>query len=181
MSRVQTDNSYFSEKVEFRLRFLKKNRSYKILDAYGGNGTIWKSIKLQTPTNFIDILSLDIKVTSKADLIGDNVKYLGGLDLKKFDIIDLDAYGVPYMQLREIFRKKIKGIEIFITFIQSVYGKLPYGMLEELGFKRSMFSKCSTLFNRNGIEKLKHYLAKHGIKKMSYICLNNKYYIHIKT
>jgi hypothetical protein len=102
------------------------------------------------------------------------------MNLDKYDIIDLDAYGVPFRQLEVIFRKKYRGI-LFVTFIQNIFGALPVRMLTKIGYTKNMIKKCPTLFNRNGIEKFKQYLAINDIKKVIIINKNNKKYIYIPS
>jgi hypothetical protein len=93
-------------------------------------------------------------------------------------VIDADAYGVPYKQLKEIFKKKFKGI-LFVTYIQSMYGKLPSAMLYELGYTKTMLQKIPTIFNTNGIEKFKAWLSLYGIKNILRISYNRKHYLAI--
>lgn len=139
---------------------------------------IWKEIKKKSNRN-INVVGID-RISYGSTLKGDNVKYLKGMNLDKYDIIDLDAYGVPFRQLEIIFKKKYKGI-LFITFVQSIFGRLPVRMLEKIGYTRNMIKKCPTLFNRNGIEKFKQYLAINGIKRIIIINKNNKKYLYIPS
>jgi len=95
------------------------------------------------------------------------MKYLPGLDLNRFDVVDLDAYGIPYPQLRQLFRTKLKHrMVIFVTFIQSLYGQMPAGLLSDLGFTRTMIQKCPSLFNRRGFDKIKGWLANRGVREL---------------
>ena len=174
--QIKTDNSYISTKINLRINHLPNKKSIKVLDCFAGRSRIWKEIKERSFKN-INVIGID-RITYGSTLKGDNIKYLKGMNLNKYDIIDLDAYGVPFRQLEIIFRKKYKGI-LFITFIQSIFGRLPVRMLEKIGYTRKMIKKCPTIFNRNGIEKFKQYLAINGIKKIIIINKNNKKYIYI--
>jgi hypothetical protein len=174
--RIKTDNSYFITKVNLRLRHLPKKDEIKVLDCFAGESKIWKSIK-KTTNKRINVIGIDKKKYNNT-LKGDNVKYLKALNLNKYDVIDLDAYGIPFKQLEIIFQKKYKG-KVFITFIQSIFGQLPEEMLLNLGYTKSMIKKCPTLFNLNGLEKFKLYLAKRGIKRIYSITKKyNKHYIY---
>lgn len=134
MSNRQTDNSFFIDKVNLRLRHLPGKQSIRVLDAYGGDGRIWNKIKTMTDKK-IEVLRIDHKDTSRGVYLkGDNVKYLKSLDLVKYDVIDLDAYGVPYTQLEAVFdclSGKIYNHEIicYVTFIQTMLGSLPRKLL----------------------------------------------------
>lgn len=174
--RIKTDNSYLNSKVNLRMNHLPNKKSIKVLDCFAGKSIIWKEIKRKSDKD-INVIGID-KVSYGSTLRGDNIKYLKGMDLNKYDIIDLDAYGVPFRQLEIIFQKRYRGIS-FITFVQSIFGRLPVRMLEKIGYTREMIKKCPTLFNRNGIEKFKQYLAMNDIKKITIIEKNNKRYLYI--
>jgi len=175
---IRTDNSYLNTKINLRMNHLPDRKNIKVLDCFAGRSRIWKEIKKKSNRN-INVVGID-RISYGSTLKGDNVKYLKGMNLDKYDIIDLDAYGVPFRQLEIIFKKKYKGI-LFITFVQSIFGRLPVRMLEKIGYTRNMIKKCPTLFNRNGIEKFKQYLAINGIKRIIIINKNNKKYLYIPS
>jgi len=175
---IKTDNSYLNTKINLRMNHLPDGKNIKVLDCFAGRSRIWKEIKKKSNRN-INVVGID-RISYGSTLKGDNVKYLKGMNLDKYDIIDLDAYGVPFRQLEIIFKKKYKGI-LFITFVQSIFGRLPVRMLEKIGYTRNMIKKCPTLFNRNGIEKFKQYLAINGIKRIIIINKNNKKYLYIPS
>ena len=176
--QIKTDNSYLNSKINLRVNHLPDQQSIKVLDCFAGRSRIWKEINKKSNKD-INVVGID-RISYGSTLRGDNIKYLKGMNLNKYDIIDLDAYGVPFRQLEIVFQKKYKGI-LFITFIQSIFGRLPVRMLEKIGYTRKMIKKCPTLFNRNGIEKFKQYLAINGIKKITIINKNNKKYLYIPS
>jgi len=176
--QIKTDNSYLNSKINLRVNHLPDQQSIKVLDCFAGRSRIWKEIKKKSNKN-INVVGID-RISYGSTLKGDNVKYLKGMNLDKYDIIDLDAYGVPFKQLEIIFKKKYKGI-LFVTFVQSIFGRLPVRMLTKIGYTKNMIRKCPTLFNRNGIEKFKQYLAINGIKKIIIINKNNKKYLYIPS
>lgn len=161
MGRTKVDSTYFSEKVFIRISALPDKKDITILDCFAGTGKLWNEVKRQTDKN-ISIIQIDEKETQNIDLVGDNVKYLKSLDLSKFDIIDLDAYGTPFAQLEIIFNKKYKGI-VIVTVILKIMGGLHHKMLNELGYTNKMIKKCKSLFYKNGIEKVKKYLFNKGV------------------
>lgn len=182
MSKVQTktDNSFLIDKVELRKKFIPNKDNVKILNCYGGDNEIWKRIEKEISAN-LDITNIDIKEkNNKAYLQGDNAKFLESLNLDVYDIIDLDAYGVPYQQLKTIFKKKYKGI-VFITFIQSVMGSLPNGILNDFGYTKTMLKKCRTIFYKRGVDIMMHFLAINGIRKITYKYANRKLYGYFTT
>lgn len=180
----QTDNSHLQAKVKLRLAHLPDKPEIRVLDAFHGQGLIWEYIAGRTSKK-INITGIEKKsISDDFVLFGDNKKFLPSMPLEKFDIIDLDAYGVPFDQLEHIFdydrRKKIHH-GIFVTFIQSIYGRLPLGLLRRLGYSEKMVSKIPVLFDRNGIEKFKAYLGLMGISRIFIKSLGKKYYLFFET
>jgi len=167
MNSARTDSSFFETKVKLRLDNLPK-APVNVLDCFAGSGRIWRTIRKRLGRADVNVLSIDQKKNaSGVYLAGDNVKFLAALDLGKFNVIDLDAWGVPFEQLEVIFaaRPRPQAV-VFVTFIQSVFGRLPAAMLEKIGYSRAMLAKCPTLFNRHGLEKFKGYLAQNGVEKI---------------
>lgn len=157
---MKTDNSYFEEKVQLRLDCIKNKKIISVLDCFSGTGKLWQSVKNKSKCK-ISIVGIE-KEPGKNNMAlpGDNLKYLKSIDLSKFDIIDLDAYGIPVAQLNILFDRNYKGT-VVVTAIQSMLGQLPKKMLHEIGYTKEMIDKIPTLFNRNGIDKLKNYLYLH--------------------
>ena len=172
MNNRKTDNSYINEKVKLRLDNLPDKKYIKVLDCYSGDGRIWNNIKTKTDKK-IDVMSIDTKSKNRVYIKTDNRKVLISINLDSFDIIDLDAYGVPFDQVEILFNKLYKGI-VFITFIQSGFGMLPKRLLYSLGFTKTMINKIPTLFNKNGFDKFCEYLSNKGIKKIQYYQTEDK-------
>lgn len=164
MKQVQTDNSYFADKVFLRLNHLPVEKEITVLDCFSGNGTIWNEVKRRTDKK-ITILRIEKESRKGIYLKGDNLKYLAGMDLNAFDIIDLDAYGVPFKQLQIIFEQRPKST-IFVTFIQTIYVQLPIELLTYSGYTLEMIQKIPSLFFRKAMEIMTGYLAKNGVKKI---------------
>lgn len=185
MSSRQTDNSFFTSKVNLRLRHLPDKQHIRVLDAFGGDGRIWKKIKRLTDKK-IDVLRIDRKDTSKGIYLrGENVKYLKSLDLTQYNVIDLDAYGTPYEQLEIVFdslstNKTNYDIVCFVTFIQTMLGALPRKLLYLLGYTKQMVEKIPTLFNKDGFEKLKRYLCQKGVRRINSMSSGRKHYLCFK-
>lgn len=172
---VRIDNSYLKLKADLRLKFLPQKKIINVLDCFCGMGVIWEEVSKNCKSE-INVIGIDKKKESKADLIGDNVKYLRSLDLSKYDVIDLDAYGIPFEQLEILFERKYNGL-LFITFI-TFYG-INFKLLNYLGFSNIMINKCKSIFFKNPFEKFKAYLYLKGIRKIYYYEIDKKYYIFI--
>ena len=163
---TKTDNSCLGDKLTIRINHLPDG-DLRVLDCFGGEGTIWERIEKVTGRN-IDCLPIDLKDNGRFRLPGDNLRFLKSLDLSKFNVIDLDAYGVPYKQLKTVFQSGYAGA-VFVTFIQSYVGELPHEMLIDIGFTQSMINKCRTLLFKHGFDKFCQWLALQGVTKITHI------------
>ncbi|MCP4178060.1 MAG: hypothetical protein GY756_09855 [bacterium] len=154
---------------------LKKKNLIKVLDCYAGNSELWNNLIL---IYNVDVLSIEKeRGKNKRALCGDNLKFLKSLNLGDYHIIDLDAYGIPYLQLLEIFKQKYKGY-VVVTAIQSMMGNLNQGLLENYGYSKKMISKCPTLFSRQFERIFFNFLAVNGVKKINIIRKNRKNYLY---
>lgn len=166
----------FAVKVELRERLIQDKDHYRILECFAGDGALWGALIKKYPSKKFEILRIDLKPDKKGVYLkGDNLKFIGGMDLRQFDLIDLDAYGSPYHQLDIVFKSGYKG-PVVCTAIQTMSGALPHGFLRELGYTPAMVKKCPTLFNLSGLDKMKEYLSLKGVKKLAYYSENRKNY-----
>lgn len=175
MAQTKTDNSHLEDKVNLRINHLPPG-DLRVLDCYSGKGTIWRTIKKRTGRN-IKTLPIDVRKDIGFHLAGDNLDFLTTLDLSRFDVIDLDAYGVPYAQLKILFERQFGGM-VFVTMIYAHMGQLPHGMLEEIGFTKEMIKKSPTLFCIHGWDYFKQWLAMNGVKDIFFYELADNYFKH---
>ena len=157
---VKTDNSYLADKVGLRVEHLPRKGEIRVLDCYAGTGRIWRAVKRRTGRD-IKVLAMD-KRPIGYHLPGDNLAWMSSINLSIFNVIDLDAYGVPYEQLKLLFDNGYKGI-VFVTFIQSIWGRMPKGMLIDVGFTEEMLEKAPSLCNARGWEYFQEWLSIHGV------------------
>jgi len=176
MSKVQTDNSNLSGKIQLRIESLPDKQNIKVLECFSGDSKMWNSVIKKTDKK-IQILRIDQKPDKNSIYLkGDNIKFLGLMSLDNYDIIDLDAYGIPFKQLEIIFKKDYRGI-VHVTCIQSIFGRINNNLLINLGYTKKMINKIPTIFMKNGALKLKKWLAKNGISKIRHITKNRKNYL----
>ena len=177
----KTDNSFLMAKVNLRLAHLPEKDTISVLDAFGGEGEIWREVEARTDKQ-IRILRIDQRNDVKGIYLqGDNRKFILNMALGEFDVIDLDAYGVCFDLLEYILKyDRFNGThhKIFLTYIRSFRpggggGQLPKKMLNKLGYTNAMIKKIPTLFARNEIEKLKAYLYIMGIRSIRF-----KHFLH---
>lgn len=174
---MKTDNSYFEQKVGLRIDSLPEKDVIYVLDCFAGTGKIWNEVKKRSKKN-IEVLSIEKESgKNKCALVGSNLKYLNVIDLSKFDIIDLDAYGIPYTQLNIIFKRSYNGI-IHVTAIQSGMGQLPTGLIKDIGYTPEMTQKIKSIFNTKGLDKLKNYLYLHGVQSIEGYFIDRKNYFY---
>lgn len=180
MSSQQTDNDPlgFHYKVRLRVMSLKDRTEVKVLDCYAGEGKVWAAVQEKVDCKII-VTRIEMKKGMLGlYLCGDNRKFLKTLDLSQYDIIDLDAYGVPFQQLEIILRRGYRGI-VHGTFIQTGFGKLPSGLLTSLGYSARMVKKCPTIFTRNGFDKWCKWLKIKGLRAILYLQIGRKFYFYI--
>lgn len=171
----KTNNSYLGNKVNLRINNLPEG-DIRVLDCYGGKGLIWKLVEEKTKRNIkrvgIDKINYDIGFY----LPGDNLDYLKSIDLSLYNVIDLDAYGVPTEQIITLFERKYSGT-VFVTFIQSIMGQMPHKILIDIGFSKQMIEKIPTLFGKRGWDYFLEWLSKKGIKKITHRSNKRKHYL----
>jgi|WetSurMetagenome_2_1015567.scaffolds.fasta_scaffold20719_3 hypothetical protein len=176
MNKAQIDNSHFDLKILLRLKAIKESglKEIKVLDAYSGDGRIWFEIAKHHGYK-ITLVRLDIKKDRRGIyLCGDNRKILSSLNLREFDFIDLDAYGVPYYQLKEVFRQQSQAV-IFVTYILKGLRTIARKLLNEIGYSTTMIEKIPTLFNSRPLDKMGQFLAQNGIDKIVGYFLENNF------
>lgn len=177
---MKTDNSHFSVKVLLREKAVQGMENPKVLECFSGKSRLWEEVKKRTGKE-IDITRIEKerKKCPYPHLQGDNLKFVLSMGLDRYDIIDLDAYGIPSDLIEVLSLKQYKGI-ICVTAIQSMQGRMPNTVLNALGYTDDMISKTPTLFSRKGLEKFLKYLYIKGIRKVSGYFFEKKYYFNCK-
>lgn len=135
---------------------------------------MWDCVRKTSGRTDIKRLAID-KEKRKCAVRGDNRKWLSGIDVSAFNVIDLDAYGVPFDQVNILFEKKYKGI-VFFTFIQSSMGMLPYKLLMVNGINKDMTKMCPTLFGQIGWQLWLDWLGMNGVKQVRHRSKDRKHY-----
>ncbi|NCU32487.1 MAG: hypothetical protein EOM23_06055 [Candidatus Moranbacteria bacterium] len=176
---MKTDNSHINEKIQLRLLAIKGLKTPRVLDCFSGTGKLWKEVN-KIAGKDIEVLGIEKeKGKNRKALQGDNLKYLPVIDLSLFDVVDLDAYGIPFKQIQILKKRDYHGI-IVVTCIQTGMGQLPNKLLEELGYTHEMTKKISSIFNYNGIEKIKNILYLYGCKYITGYFMGRKNYFLFK-
>jgi len=174
--KTNNDLSLINAKIQLRINSIEHLKGQiKVLELFGGEGILWNEVKKLTGKDIL-ILGIDKNKYKRVQLQGDNLKFIDSLNLQEFDVIDADAWGSPFYQVEKIFSKNYKGI-VHCTFIQTMMGGLSKEMLLRLGYTETMLSKIKSVFNKNGIEKFKNYLAQNGVTEINIVTDNKKNYL----
>jgi hypothetical protein len=175
MALTKTDNAYLRDKLQLRADHLPSG-DIRVLDCFCGKGILWAGVEKMTNRK---ITTLPIDTRDDIDffhLAGNNSDFLTTLNLSKFNVIDLDAYGVPYEQLKIIFERGYQGT-VFVTFIQSIMGIMPMRLFQDVGFSEEMIKKSPTLFCKRGWEYFLQWLAAHGVTEIYHRSHARKHYL----
>ena len=188
MRQVFTENSHLRTKVRLRLELIDKIGKDKIhvLDAFAGQGLVWKEIQRQRPELQVTTVGIEKrKYVNPNVIMGDNRKAMKGMDLTVFDIIDLDAFGCPWEQLT-IAAQRAPRVPVVLTHISVTLGPVPKGLLkaaglpsawyESMGIPQALFGRmrwhwwevfCSELGYTTSVSEL--HLDKSAIKLYEYL------------
>ena len=168
-----TDNDLLMSKAQLRADHIPA-RPITVLDAFGGFGKTWETVAQLTART--DIYRMGIDSEKRPGCVrGDNRKWLKGLELSRFDVIDLDAYGVPFEQVEILFRRRYKGV-VFFTFIQTMQGSIPSRLLYAVGVSKEMRRKCPTLWAHIGWMVWLDWLAANGVTTVWHRSRYRKHY-----
>lgn len=177
VTKINNDLSLINSKIQLRINSIENLKEpIRVLELFGGEGVLWNEVKIITGKN-IKVLGIDKNKYKRLQLQGDNLKFLDSLDLNYFDVIDADAWGSPFYQVQKILNSGYKGI-VHCTFIQTMMGAISKELLLRLGYTEKMIEKIPTIFNKNGIDKFKNYLALKGINEIYIVTEKKKNYLY---
>lgn len=174
--KTNNDPTALEKKIQLRLNSIESiaKESVAVLECFGGEGVLWREVQKRTDKRIVT-LSIDQKKYKRFQLQGDSLKVLPSLDLSKFDVVDLDSYGIPFDHCFIVLSKGFKGI-VHCTVIQSGMGNLPNGLLEATGFSKAMMKKARTLLSKNGANQFKSWIANKGVKSIECLDMGRKNY-----
>jgi hypothetical protein len=137
----------------------------RVLDAYSGDGDIWRAVSRWRPDLEVIGIEKDPK-RGKAAIHADNRRVLKAMDLSRFDAIDLDAWGQPTDQMAIICDRGFPGV-IFWTFI-ATYPRGSMLLLDAAKIPRAWERIApTTMFSQGGVYELwRQFLATKGYDQM---------------
>jgi hypothetical protein len=170
---IKTDNTGIKSKKNLREKATKNLNTIKVLDLFAGNNLLWEDIKKEK------YYGIEIEKNKGKNLYADNLKVIPSLDLSYFNVIDCDSYGVPYNQIKAIFKNKTlkKGTVIIYTCITNKTSKLNKEAVKDNNIEK-IYKKCQTLWNSKAIEFFYNMLYNNGIRKISCYVKKEKFDKH---
>ena len=171
--QVFTENSHFWTKIRVRKEAVERvdKDQIHVLDAFAGQGLVWREMQNQFPDRRFTVLGIDKKKYHDVNVImGENVKVMKGLDLSDFDLIDLDAFGCPAEQLAICARKALT-VPVVTTHISVTLGPVPKELLQAGGIPddwRLNRNVPKALFGRWRWEWWENYCAHLGYTETHY-------------
>ena len=85
---VYTDNANLEKKVALRKEAIRGLEELKVLDLFAGENLIWSKIKTDR------YFGIESEKGKGKNLNVDNRRIIPVLDLRQFNVIDCDAYGI---------------------------------------------------------------------------------------
>ena len=148
LHKTNNSDTCFSLKVFQRIKKIKElnKKEINVLDAYCGDGLIWKEIIKRMPEIKFNLTNLDIKKGWNNNYtIVKNDWWILRNDVKCFDIVDLDAHHCPYEQVCALSLKGYTGL-VFFTFILEGMGELKPLMVIDAGYSLDQVKRMRKMF-----------------------------------
>ncbi|MDE7164768.1 MAG: hypothetical protein K2O04_05020 [Clostridiales bacterium] len=170
---TKTDNKSIGNKIFIRKKAISNLPEINVLDLFGGNNVLWKNI--YTDRYF----GVEKQKDKGNNLVADSRRIFDSLDLSKFNVIDVDSYGISFDIYKKILTSKSirNGTVIIYTAITNQFTKIQNEAKDEFGF-RSFYNKAPSLFNARAIEFFYEFLAKHGIDRVTYYEVRDNFTKH---
>lgn len=135
MDGKKLDNDHVASKVALRVEAVTRlgdPRPITVLDAFHGHGKLWDLVGDALPEGWeVRLYRADQAHRKLGTLRINNVRLLEVLDLNRFDLIDLDAYGWPAYQLK-LVASRAPTKPVLTTRIVRALGNVPKVILEDL-------------------------------------------------
>lgn len=172
---TKTDNHYTADKIALRVDMTAHLSEVIVADVFGGHGVVWSGVerlsgKPVSRTAFDNRLDLGMP-----HLHGDNTKTLRGVDLSRFNVVDLDAYGIPADLIQHVVGSGFKGT-VFVTAIQTMQGQMPKAITSGIGLPPTLYRSCPSIISRRGWTYLKAWLASLGVQQITHRSAGRKHY-----
>lgn len=171
--QTKTDNKSIGNKIYIRKKAIADLTEVNVLDLFGWQNILWNNI----PTN--RYYGVESKKDKGQNLCADSHSIFASLDLRKFNIIDVDSYGISFDIYKYLLTSSHvqNGTIIIYTAITNEFTKIQNAAKNEFGF-RTFYDKAPSLFNARAIEFFYELLAKYGVKEVSYYEVKDNFTKH---
>lgn len=171
--RKKTDNAHVWLKVAVRREAIAALTDVRVLDCFAGNNVLWKEIK---PDYYLGLEK--VKGKGGLNIHGDNLRLIPSLDLSRYNVIDLDAYGIPGAQLIALLRNKTlpDNVVVVYTGITNAVSGGPKKMIQAAGVPYEAYRKCPTLWNKKMLDIWYFFLLKIGVEKVNRVVVKENSY-----
>lgn len=158
---TKTDNFRIEDKIFLRKQGTKHLQSLFVLDLFAGENRLWKDFKKQR------YYGVELVKGKGKNLNANNLKVIPSLDLSKFNVIDVDSYGIPFQQITSLYKNPTlqNGTVIFFTCISNQMSSLSRECLKMFGIQK-MYQKVKVVFNKNAFDYFYGMLYNLGVRKV---------------
>ncbi len=132
---MRTDNGNLKAKLDLRRKFLSEYPPRKVLDCCQGRGYLWSILSREYPLE--TYTPLDTK-SNGARLRIDSARFIASCKTIDYDVIDVDAYGMPWRHWYALLPKIEKPTTVFLTvgmIRMNGIGKIGSRSLNDIGIK----------------------------------------------
>lgn len=123
----------------------------KVFDAFAGAGRLWRAVGRHYPD--VTVTGVDQR-RYRRSIKADNRRVIEGIDLERFDVVDLDSYGVPVEQARMLSDRGWNGTLVW-TCICTAFGHLPTEILVAEGIPAEWREISPQLFSGRDPDELR--------------------------
>lgn len=145
---VKTNNAKTTAKEEIRVSVMRQIKNASVLEVFCGSGEMYQKVwhEAQRYTGIDKVKQFDARHT----ICGDAQKAVRKIDLNKYNIYDIDAYGSPYEILDFITSQIITSRRIGFVITDGIdmdlkLGRVCKGVRAMTGIKNHILKRANTM------------------------------------
>ncbi len=163
LQSTKTDNKSIANKLFIRRKAICGLEEVNVLDLFGGRNVLWNNL----PTD--RYFGVEVAEGKGKNLKADSHRIFDTLDIGKFNVIDVDSYGISFDIYKKILRsdKVRSGTIVIYTAITNEFTKIQNEAKKEFGFQK-FYDKAPSLFNARAIEFFYEMLAQYDVQEVNY-------------
>lgn len=167
---TKTDNINIDKKVDLRRQATKHLDELNVLDLFAGENIMWSHF------NCKKYFGVEKNKGKGKNLNADNNRIIPNLDLSKFNVIDLDSYGMPFEQLDLIFENPTlsNGTVIIFTCITSKSSRVGKRLIKKFSLEE-IYKKSKLIISTQARELFYELLRQNGINEVYGYSDNNNF------